>query len=247
MPVPASQRQPQQFSTSCPQLQRAQALSNVKYYKAKLAKSGVNMLDHMFVIDAQASAKFRHIMKDCSLCVTRARGGQHGHYISKLRRFMTLEEIGALQGIPSVLVDVMAKALGQSHSAALGRAFGDAMSINVLMRILPRALRSAGLCGQISDTWRQATEDAKVNKRLLKKWPDDVYKHFAATERRAFGTCGTGTALLELHIVAFAVAGKCSELGARGCQQRSTNTNRKNGGKHSSCLLSTSPNPRDRT
>ena len=65
---------------------------------------------------------------------------------------MTVQEIGRLQGCPTSVTN----ALRGSHVTddGIGAAFGDAMSINVLMRVLPRALCAAGLLRELPiDMW----------------------------------------------------------------------------------------------
>jgi hypothetical protein len=81
---------------------------------------------------------------------------------------MTVHEMAALQGVPRNILDRM---LATTQTPAdVGAALGDAMSINVLMRILPRALASAGLIadGQCTDIWKSSTAIAGV-------MPDALY------------------------------------------------------------------------
>jgi hypothetical protein len=94
-----------------------------------------------YVLDAHAGNDFRHIMLDCSTCLTRARAQRGGHFVTALRRMMTVQEIGRLQGCPTSVTN----ALRGSHVTddGIGAAFGDAMRINVRMRVLPRALYAA--------------------------------------------------------------------------------------------------------
>ena len=65
------------------------------------------------------------------------------HFIYKLRRSTTLHEMAAFQGLPRAIIDRM-KTTSQSE-AKVGAAIGDAISINVLMRLLPLVLESAGM------------------------------------------------------------------------------------------------------
>lgn len=68
-----------------------------------------------------------------------------------LGRFMSIYEIGGLQGVPKDWVDEL---LAAHDVATVGKAFGDAMSLNVLMRLLPVALYSAGLIPEVpKDKW----------------------------------------------------------------------------------------------
>ena len=82
-----------------------------------------------------------------------------GHWIYQLRRKTSIYEMAALQGLPQVILQrMMETSVGE---AFLGAAIGDAMSINVLMRVLPVALASAGILssGEAStlDVWRHAS------------------------------------------------------------------------------------------
>lgn len=90
-------------------------------------------------------------------CITKSRGGSNGFYVISLSRFMTIYEIGAFQGVPSWVIDrFLRKGITK---AQLGRALGDAMSLNVLMRVLPRALRAGGLLPNWvpSDVWSRTS------------------------------------------------------------------------------------------
>ena len=125
------------------------------------------------VIDAHAGKKFRNMMEGVVPCITRTRGGTGGHYVTKLDRFLTVYEMGALQGLPTDAVAKMLEASGNDH-AGLGRALGDAMSINVLMRILPKVLFTSGLVAKpLLDHWATASAFAGTGRDL--KLPDALY------------------------------------------------------------------------
>ena len=109
------------------------------------------------VIDAHAGPNFTCMMDGVVPCITRARGAVGGHCVTKLGRFLTVHEMGALQGLPADAVSEMLEASGNDH-ASLGKAFGDAMSINVLMRILPKVLFTSGLVATpLPDHWATAS------------------------------------------------------------------------------------------
>ena len=114
---------------------------------------------HWFSFDAGASLRYVQCCKDRSPCLTRARAG--GHYVPKLRRFLSLLEHGSLQGLPRRVTLHMAEAVGGGERAVRA-ALGDAMSLNVLMRVLGNALYSAGLVGEVpADPWRQMAKDVQ--------------------------------------------------------------------------------------
>ena len=54
--------------------------------------------------------------------------GQGGHYVPKLRRFLSLLEHGSLQGLPRTVTLHMAEAVGGGERAVRA-ALGDAMSL----------------------------------------------------------------------------------------------------------------------
>ena len=85
-------------------------------------------------------------------------GCSGGYFIAKLHRYLMLEEMATLQGLPHAVLAAMLAAAG-GNRRLVGQAIGDAMSVNVLMRLLPRALHSAGLLENIpTDVWRNASK-----------------------------------------------------------------------------------------
>ena len=134
----------------------ANVKKNVKRFTRKYAKKGVDLADSWGVVDASAGKGFASAMLGCSPCITKTRGGTGGHYLAKLGRFMNVYEIGGLQGIPKSWVDDMLEACPEE--SVVGKAFGDAMSMNVLMRIMPRALYAVGLIDTLPpDVWATAS------------------------------------------------------------------------------------------
>ena len=90
-----------------------------------------------------------------------------GHWICRLNRFTTLQELAALQGLPRDVLERMCAT--SAHPQDVGAAIGDAMSINVLMRLCPLALASAGLLTKpCPDIWKTAHSVAGV-------MPDALY------------------------------------------------------------------------
>jgi site-specific DNA-cytosine methylase len=104
-------------------------------------------------VDIMAGPRFRQWQGEHCPCITRTRGGQGGFWVTCLGRKMTLQEIGAMQGIPRVLTQRLAQS-GLSENK-IGMAFGDAMSVNVLMRLFSRLLPHAGLAMKchFADPW----------------------------------------------------------------------------------------------
>ena len=76
-------------------------------------------------------------------CWTASRGHRGGFHITTKNKMTTIHELGRLQGWHTSSID---KALdGGAKISTLGHALGNGMSVNVLYRLLPRALWSAGL------------------------------------------------------------------------------------------------------
>lgn len=133
----------------------AAAARNVRRVKKRFAKSnGAPVRD--LVVDAGASKRFCTGMAGRSPCLTKSRS--FGHYLCDENRYMNLHEMGALQGIPKLWVDSMATCQSET---TIGQALGDAMSICTLMRLLPRALYSAGLIDALPrDIWEKGDESS---------------------------------------------------------------------------------------
>jgi len=80
-----------------------------------------------------------HGMKNMCPCLTRGRAGSGGHWVSTRRRLLTIDEMLTLQGIPA---DVHRKGISNRQ---VGYMIGNAMSVNVLERLLLRLLPGVGL------------------------------------------------------------------------------------------------------
>ena len=99
-------------------------------------------------------------MKDVSPCITRSR--YKGHYISNVQRRMTIEEMCRFQGFnPTKLKHCVS-------DTELGHMLGNAMSVNIIERILFRVIRHmefAQLAGTV-DRWEsgQALRDLHSSK-----------------------------------------------------------------------------------
>ena len=87
---------------------------------------------------------------------------------------MTIHDIARLQGMPSWVTDCFLRK-GISETI-LGRALGDAMSLNVLMRVLPRALHSSGVLQVLpNDVWADPVLRDRVSSRGS-RMPDEVLR-----------------------------------------------------------------------
>ena len=90
-----------------------------------------------YIVDCDASPSRTKHMWDVSPCITRSR--QNGHWITNQKRRMNKAEMLRLQGMdPSkFVIDV--------SSSKLGQQIGNAMSVNVIERILIAALKAANI------------------------------------------------------------------------------------------------------
>ena len=102
-------------------------------------------------IDVESSDQFKHWKTNCSPCITKSRATSGGYYISTLERRMTTTEMARLQGFGSWPIDQYKIHCSKTK---INGAIGNAMSCNVLERILPRAFWACGLINHIpSDPW----------------------------------------------------------------------------------------------
>ena len=120
---------------------------NINKAKAKIRSAGKNPDVDSFVVDCDAStAKSRHV-HDYSPCITRSRN--HGHWLTNRNRRMTINEMFRLQGMDPTQFQVA------TSKSVLGQHIGNAMSVNVIERVLIRAIKAARLIkiDSIPDRW----------------------------------------------------------------------------------------------
>ena len=77
-----------------------------------------------------------------SPCITATRGAAGGHWISHLRRVMTVSEMIALMGVRPERARGW---LGALSKADFGHVIGNAVHVGLLKRLLAEALSAAGL------------------------------------------------------------------------------------------------------
>ena len=112
------------------------AQRNLDEALAVLRTDGHDPDDVCFAIDVDASSRFRSVMKERSPCFLRSRA--RGFYLSSVGRRMTIDEMAALQGF---------SCFGSTSvsSAALGGMLGNAMSMNIVVRVMSSVLPSIGV------------------------------------------------------------------------------------------------------
>ena len=129
---------------------------NVEKAQLKLTAAGIDMTQTTVLVDLSASQKFASFRVGACPCLTASRGKVGGYYISNQRRMTSIQEMGRLQGFPTKLTDTLLQR--GAKPALLGHAYGNAMSVNVLMRIIPRVAWAAGLLGDtgmVGDVWKR--------------------------------------------------------------------------------------------
>ena len=105
-------------------------------------------------------------MKDVSPCITRSR--YKGHWITNVQRRMSLEEMCRFQGFDPTKIK-------QSVSnVEMGRMLGNAMSINIVERILFRVLRHMGFVQLASTVDRWESGEAQ---RALRASKNNLLQH----------------------------------------------------------------------
>ena len=128
-------------------------------------------LTKTILVDLAASARFENIGIGISPCITATRAKQGGFFIVNQKRMTSTHEIGRLQGFPTWAVDNMLSTT--SHPGDIRFAIGNAMGVNVLVRLLPRVSYSAGLLQERpKDIWKHFSSKNAAAAKVL---PDDMY------------------------------------------------------------------------
>ena len=109
--------------------------SNISNAHKRILEAGHDPNLHSYIVDCDASTAKSRSMLDVSPCITRSR--YKGHWIMNQNRRMTKQEMFRLQGM-----DPTAFSVAISDNS-LGHQIGNAMSVNVIERVLLRALQAA--------------------------------------------------------------------------------------------------------
>ncbi len=147
---------------------------DMTHFERKIGKK--DLWEKGLIADVGASARFAHIMRGKCPCLTRMRGSTRPipFYLPKLKRHLKVIEAGLLQGWPQVVLRCLLQEIAVNSQVpsppsrnqvkrVLGGALGDAISVNILQRLLPRALHSAGLISEVvSDPWEKAAHEGRV-------------------------------------------------------------------------------------
>ena len=118
---------------------------NLKKVRKIIANRKGNALAEPWAVDLDSGRGDPTCMLGRVPCLTRTRAASGGHWITEFGRFLTVEEILNLMGLP-VSVAKTARAAGLTHVQTAQMA-GNAIPSNILMTRLARILTMLGLQG----------------------------------------------------------------------------------------------------
>ena len=124
---------------------------NARWAIQKAKDKGIDLHHTTLVVDAGASERYQHRSVNVMPCVTRARGQGRGYLLMRHAwcRWARTRDVARVQGINFKRYNTSGLSKRQ-----LGAMVGNAMSRNILDRVLPRVLYSVGaLCRLPGDKW----------------------------------------------------------------------------------------------
>jgi len=130
------------------------AYNNVRQVLKDLIAEGVKPLAKTHIIDCDASPAFRSVMRDRTMCMTKSRAS--GFWVTSRGRRMNVDEMLRCQGMQRSFKQVVS-------DRQLGAQIGNAMSQNIIERLLVKLLPAAGLVSQdqpLHDRWAAAARRA---------------------------------------------------------------------------------------
>lgn len=139
------------------------AFTCVKEALKRLKKNGVDPFKKTYVIDCDSSSGFSSAMRDKVPCMTASRGS--GHWVTSRGRRMTMKEMLRCQGMDDDIKQVVSNNI-------LGAQIGNAMSQNVVERIMVRLLPLSGLVPpgtKLTDRWVKRVKNTKKADKRVKK------------------------------------------------------------------------------
>merc|ERR1712079_149102 len=151
------------------------ARENVESVFREQKSKGCDPLQVSFLVDCDSSPHRMKCTKGFSPCITCSRGS--GHWVTSRKRRLTKAEMMRLQGIEPENFKVVVS------DTQLGKQIGNSMSVNVLERVLLRALPAGGLVGHgaMLDRWQRGTPPTS----LLARDPTQR-AHCLSTQKETF-------------------------------------------------------------
>ena len=157
-------RAPEDDPKRLPENQRA--LGNVKHAYQAVRATGKSPRKFPVIVDTAASEKYRSHRVAALPCLTAQRGQTCGaaYWASHVGRPLTLRELWQFQGVSGEEADVIMETIstaqtnsptrtGAPSNCRIGHMLGNTMSLNVIERVLCRALPAAGLAVSATDRW----------------------------------------------------------------------------------------------
>ena len=127
------------------------AAKNISAARTDFENRGGNWDMDLVFVDIDASAKRATYRKDMPPCITRSRGGSGGPWVNLVNRRTSMDELLKFQGFNPAEIPWRHMGLTKTQ---VGQASGNAMSANVLERLLPIVLDAAGLLQHpVRDAW----------------------------------------------------------------------------------------------
>ena len=133
---------------------RRRLVQAIRKFAEQVGKAAA-MLDPANPVIADVDGFHGTYMVNRCPCITRARGG-NGFFLMSRGRRLTVSELLRLQGFPTYILRCQAKA--SCSNRLLGAMVGNAMSCNILERILVRLLPACGLSfgASLHDRWGES-------------------------------------------------------------------------------------------
>ena len=115
------------------------ARKNIKSMESELRKQGINANRTDIILDTGGSKP--HWTYDACPTITATRGSQRAFWSTKRGRFLSVEELARLQGVPDDLFDGWREVLSESQ---MGHIVGNAMCVALLSRLVRHVLLAIG-------------------------------------------------------------------------------------------------------
>ena len=121
-------------------------LNNVRDHLEKHAKTGLNCFKTPIIITTGASKAHSSSMVDRMMTLTKTEAGRRGYWCTWKGGFLEKHELARMQGYPDKLIPW--DDLGLS-AHQVGKLMGNAMTLTVVMNVLPELLRASGKISQM--------------------------------------------------------------------------------------------------
>ena len=150
---------PGDSSRKLPVRDRERRLVKKAYEKCK--RKSTNPRNTPVLVDVGCSVKFAASAIAILPCLTATRGAAcgRGHWCSTVGRHLSLMELFQFQGFDADEASKIMSAMQSANpgtapsNAEVGKMLGNTMSLNVVERVLVKALLAAGLARNLQDRW----------------------------------------------------------------------------------------------